>query len=263
MRLRDKLRVHHRAWRYRLRTEKREIRLIRDLIAPGDSVLDVGAHRAAFTFWMAQAAGPSGSVFGFEPHPQMADYLREIVAELPLSNVQVVEAGLSDHTGVAKLHVPGLHLGTATLEYGDDPSLATTEVAIYDLDSFCAKVAVPRPIRVVKCDVERHELAMFRGAQHVLTEDRPVLLFETGDHVLNPELCGPVFDLLRQFGYHGYYFRDWTLTPVPPVDRAALTLDPDALGNYVFAHPRAAKLASLKPPYRVEWSPSAPRRIAA
>ena len=44
------------------------------------------------------------------------------------------------------------------------------------LDSFFASRT--QPVSLIKCDVEGHEGEVFRGAEQLLRQDRPILLFE-------------------------------------------------------------------------------------
>ncbi len=120
MNLYQRLRLLHRAWRYRLRTERREIGVVRRLARPGDLVLDIGANRGAFTYWMAKTVGASGLVLAFEPIPELAAYLETLAATFVRGQVQVFDHALSNRQGRATLHFAGRHLGASSLETGKD-----------------------------------------------------------------------------------------------------------------------------------------------
>ena len=47
-------------------------------LQPGDTAVDIGAWRGAYTYWMVKAVGPQGRVVCFEPQPAMISYLRKI-----------------------------------------------------------------------------------------------------------------------------------------------------------------------------------------
>src|SRR5580700_7741428 len=47
--------------------EADEIALVKHMLKPGDTALDIGAHIGYFTMHMAAAVGPSGAVYAFEP----------------------------------------------------------------------------------------------------------------------------------------------------------------------------------------------------
>jgi len=58
---------------------------------------------------------------------------------------------------------------------GDAPPVRTINVRATSLDDFVLSHAAPQ---FVKCDVEGAEVAVFQGAERMLSEVRPVLLVE-------------------------------------------------------------------------------------
>ena len=70
-----RLRYLHRARKARRRGERNEIQAILEIVRPGDTVLDIGAHKGSYLYWLRQAVGESGRVFAFEPQPALATYL--------------------------------------------------------------------------------------------------------------------------------------------------------------------------------------------
>ncbi len=53
-----------------LRHELDARRRLREWVAPGDVVLDVGAHHGLYTLLLAQLVGEKGRVHAFEPSPR-------------------------------------------------------------------------------------------------------------------------------------------------------------------------------------------------
>ena len=80
MGLKQRLKLRWRAWRYRLRLDAEEIALVRATLQPGDVAVDIGAHKGAYTYWMAKGVGGSGRVFSFEPQPVLCRALQGVVA---------------------------------------------------------------------------------------------------------------------------------------------------------------------------------------
>lgn len=64
--------------------------IVRDLLAPGDVVVDIGAHVGCFSLLASGAVGPAGRVFALEPSPARH---RELQRNLALNGVTNVVAG--------------------------------------------------------------------------------------------------------------------------------------------------------------------------
>lgn len=207
MNLFEQARFLHRAWKYRIRDEPDELAFMRQHVQPGGTVIDIGAHKGAWTYWMARLVGPSGCVVAFEPQPELARYLTSAAGSLRMSNVKVVNAAASSHTGHRKLFRPDSSpsmLASFETEFSRNSSEALT-VGTESLDQFLAR-DIHRPVQFIKCDAEGHELDVFQGAEHVLTEDRPTLLFECEKRHHKDGVIQPVFDLLSKMNYDGFYF---------------------------------------------------------
>lgn len=208
MNLWQRLRVVHRAWRYRLRCEPQEIAFVRAQLSAGDTAIDIGAHQGAFTYWMQKAVGPGGRVIAFEPQPEMAQFLQRTKQAFQMRNVTLVKAGLSDEPGQLTMHRPeNAPSACATFETGCWEGGESFTVPVETLDSYCTREDL-RPVSFIKCDVEGHELPVFRGAATILREDRPVLLFECEERMHDGDKMQDVFDFLLELGYEGTFFRN-------------------------------------------------------
>jgi FkbM family methyltransferase len=200
--------LRHRAWRYRLRVDRDGIRWMRSWLRPGDAVVDVGAYKGGYTYWMRSSVGSTGSVLAFEPQPRLASYLRRCASAFSWSNVRVEEVALSSGAGRRELRVPGSEpspaasLVGASLPAGSGGYL----VPVDTLDRRVADVAATGPVRLVKCDVEGHEMDVFEGARGMLTADRPPLLFECEARHDPTRTVEDVFEFLHGLGYRGFFF---------------------------------------------------------
>ena len=75
-------------------------------------------------------------------------------------------------------------------------------------------------VALIKCDVEGHELDMFKGAEAVLTQDHPLLLFECEARHNPDRAVTEVFDYLQDLGYRGSFFWHGELLDVRLFDLA-------------------------------------------
>src|SRR5205807_3679264 len=75
-----------------------ELKFIKDhMIAPGDVVLDCGAHRGRSTILFSQWAGDAGTVVAFEPMPKNGEILAKNVAVNGITNVTIVGKAVGAH----------------------------------------------------------------------------------------------------------------------------------------------------------------------
>ncbi|HSH75798.1 MAG TPA: FkbM family methyltransferase [Longimicrobiales bacterium] len=200
--------LRHRARRYRTRVDPDGIRWMLEALRPGDVAVDVGAYKGGYTHAMRRAVGDAGTVFAFEPQPELADYLRQCVVAFGWTNVAVVECCLSSRTGRAVLRLPGrvpspaASLVGASLPEGG----REVEVDVDTLDHFLAARGAVPPVRVVKCDVEGHELDVLAGARRTLERDRPLILVECEARHAPQRRVEDVFEYLMELEYRGFYF---------------------------------------------------------
>src|SRR5258708_11318539 len=58
-----------------------ELPFVRQLLQPGQNVIDIGANFGVYTLSMAQKVGPGGQVWAFEPAPSTAQFLARGIEE--------------------------------------------------------------------------------------------------------------------------------------------------------------------------------------
>lgn len=169
---------------------------------PDDAVMiDVGANIGVYSIALSEHFG---KVYAFEANRLTSDILK---ANLELSNTEnavPVNLALSDKAGSSKIHVPvNGNLGWATLEADEcDTPVRPVEITCEKLDHFLEENGVDRKaIKLMKIDVEGHELQVLKGAESVLRETRPTLLCEMLSAAKGPDVIG----YLKEFGYSEFY----------------------------------------------------------
>ncbi len=161
------------------RYERHELQFAMSVLRAGDAAIDVGAHIGLFALHMAEAVGPPGSVVAFEPLGRNANLLDMAIRENRFdARLRLERAGVSDTPGYATLHFARETLNTGGAYIGEaDPSLgalASEVVPVVRLDDYRG----PRPVRLVKMDVEGGEPRVVAGARRLLEADHPVLIAE-------------------------------------------------------------------------------------
>lgn len=242
MRLFDRLHALHRFWRYRLRTERAELAFLLGRDLRGHTVVDVGANRGSYSYWMHKAVGSQGNVVAFEPQPELTTYLQDLRASFGLNRLTIVPAGLSSHPEQTQLIRPRHHWGAASLHIAADESTDIVPITLITLDHYFANSEL-RPIRFLKCDVQGHELEVFLGGERILREDRPELLFEAYDSLIDD---GHLVKFLDGLGYEGFFLFEGKLTRLSRLIELRPKLPRRAkFYNYVFLPQRAPQLAQL------------------
>lgn len=229
-----KARFLWRAHRARLLDQSTELGLIRRHIRRGDLVCDVGANKGSYLYWMARWAGRA---VAFEPQPGLAAYLRSLVDGLPMRNVTVEQQGVSSRSGAFDLYVPSENSPEASL--APIEGAATIRVPVTTLDEYFDP---ERRVALLKVDVEGLELEVFRGAERILTRDRPVLLFECEQRHLREGAVQDCFRHLEARGYEGWFIHGGALKPVAGFDPAVhqsqagerFWRSPDYVNNFLF-----------------------------
>jgi FkbM family methyltransferase len=210
-----------RCLRYRFRTERLEIRTMMRLQLRGATVLDIGANKGIYCFWMMRAVGPSGCVIAFEPQPEMRDSIERRKSRFDWRNLRVMTVALSNSDGSMKLSRQRMGDGSATLEVARRRSLDTTlDVQVTRLDAM-GDENFPN-LKFIKCDVEGHELNVFLGGEETILRHRPVVQFEST--VTDPR-TRQIFQFFRGLGYSGLLLLG---------NRYLHYANPDAVPHYKF-----------------------------
>ncbi len=168
--------------------ERAELAFYEQRLAPGMTVLDVGAHTGEMTLLFAHLVGAAGAVHAFEPVEPTYERLVAAIEAQALTNVTALRLAVADVVGERTLHVyGGDYLSWSSLAdrdldtYGIPAELATAEqVPATTLDAYCAEHGLVS-IDLLKIDAEGAELQVLRGARGLLEERRiAACIFEFG-----------------------------------------------------------------------------------
>jgi FkbM family methyltransferase len=160
--------------------EQDELGFALRVLGPGDVAIDVGAHIGFFTIHMAQTVGEQGMVYAFEPLDRNADLLAASIAESGFGvRVTLDRAAVSDRAGAGTLRYARETLNTGGAFVSDAvpaglAGLAATTVRTVCLDD----LAMRRPVRLIKIDVEGGEPRVIAGASNLISADKPVIVSE-------------------------------------------------------------------------------------
>ena len=152
------------------------------LLKPGMTFWDVGAHIGLFSLLASRAVSERGAVHAFEPQPDNRSRLHETIKLNGATNVSVHDFALSDITTDALLHA---HQSSTMWSLVREQSAEDgIHVQCKTLDSVAE---VLDPPNVIKIDVEGAELNVLQGGRRLLAQHRPILLVEFSNGVLLEE----------------------------------------------------------------------------
>jgi FkbM family methyltransferase len=161
--------------------------------------VDVGANYGVYTLSMARAVGPGGHVWAFEPASSTVAFLRESISVNGFGNVTLVQAALSERTGLARLFLrtnAELNSLSAALAEGG----ASEEVAVRTLDEMVDELSLGE-VDFVKLDAEGEESRIVNGGRRLFRDSSPLVMFELMHGAkMNSALIGQFFAL----GYDTY-----------------------------------------------------------
>jgi FkbM family methyltransferase len=152
--------------------EGRVVGVLRRLLRPGDLVVEGGANIGCHTLVIAEAIGPTGRLYAFEPLPDLLPLLeinlshlnREYSAEVKVRNL-----ALLDHEGPIEMLLDPLFLGSGHLGIPHASHRYSRRVSAQatTIDVALAEEGT-RPVSLIRLDIEGSEILALRGAEETI-----------------------------------------------------------------------------------------------
>jgi FkbM family methyltransferase len=182
---------------------------IRDVLRPGMTYWDVGAHIGYFALQAARIVGPSGSVVAFEPMPDNVERLQRNVELNGLDNVTIVRSAVSSTSGELPIYAcQDQSRSTSTLMWTLDPNIGQRSAGVVPVDTLDHHLNATAP-DLVKIDAEGVEVEVLRGASALIGKRGTVFLVEfTSD-----ELLAEGQALLAGYAFKALGNNHWLFTP--------------------------------------------------
>ena len=219
---------HKNYWFHGKNREWESMELFRELVRPGDIVLDVGANIGHISLYFGTLVGDRGKVYAFEPGQNNLPYLARNISQA--GNITIVPQALGSTAEVRPFHLENLTgqnnsflsgflmmKGTARSHF---MRVQTKSVPVQVLrgDDFLEANRIQPDF--LKMDVEGFEYEVLQGFEKTLREVRPAMMVELQVHY------DEIYQMLTSMGY--LVFReDRTQVLDPPVSQG---------GNYFFIH---------------------------
>jgi FkbM family methyltransferase len=214
----ESLRFRFRTAKARFRDQRAEFKVIAAHLRGGDIACDIGANKGSYVYWLSRCVG-HGRVVAFEPQPDLARRLSDVCRAVGLDNVTVEAKAVDLHAGRQELYIPTGHQPGASLRRAavEDGSFTTLSVPLVSLDEYFGPAD---RIALLKIDVEGAELGVLRGAERILRQHAPLLVFECENRHLSPGSVWDVFSYLGTLGYEGGFISHDAVLPISEFDAA-------------------------------------------
>jgi len=188
-----------------------ELRVVRYLVKPGDSVIDIGANIGIYTKIFSELIGPNGCVYSIEPFPSTFEILCYNIKKLHLDNVEPINVAVSDSEAIVTMALPydssgaEMHYRAYIAKDRADEVKEQTSVQAITIDS--RFISTAETISFIKCDVEGHEPACIKGAAKFLAQSQTAWLIEvSGEPDDENSTAHNVFKILQDRGYSAWWY---------------------------------------------------------
>ncbi len=203
--------------------------IIKDQLGPGDTFIDVGAHKGVFTLCASRVVGPQGKVFAVEPN---LDSYRIVGALLTLNgirNCSLFNCGLSDEEGTLLLSRPeGRGEDFCTFRKLEGERKSELTVPVHRADAILGDLKTSGRI-LAKVDTEGFEHHVLRGFGQLLDLENISFVVEVTDEWLRQTGSGAaqLFQLMVDHGFAAYepirkrglkVTLDWARVDAPPAE---------------------------------------------
>ncbi|MCX6056535.1 MAG: FkbM family methyltransferase, partial [Chloroflexi bacterium] len=202
--------------------ERPYFEMIKRLIKPGDTVIDVGAHEGFITLLMTKLVG-GGDVFAVEPNPENLAFLRDNINLNSTTNIHVIDKAVSDQKAMMHFYVsPDAGANGSLIPFSVKPD-DRIEVEVDTLDNLFG--ALPR-LDFLKIDTEGNELKVLIGGRQILLRHKPHICFEVSSTIWSylEQSVDALFNYLRSLDYELFVLKDDLLYPYKWLDERIINM---------------------------------------
>lgn len=157
---------------FKKKQDIKELNLIRSLVKPGNTVLDIGANIGFYTTVFSELVGANGKVFAFEPEPVNFKYLQQNCKIL--NNASLNNKAVSDTTGTLKIYLSKM-LNVDHRTYKIDEYSEIKEIDAVTVDDYLMYNGTPK-IDFIKMDIQGFEMSALKGMLQTLKNNPGVQL---------------------------------------------------------------------------------------
>ncbi|MBL6929717.1 MAG: FkbM family methyltransferase [Rhodospirillales bacterium] len=159
---------------------------------PNDDFLDIGSHIGYYALYLSPLVG---RVFAFEPDPRNLAALTANAARG--GNITVVGKAVTDTVGAQRFDVSN---NSAVSHLTSSDAAAAVDVQTITIDAF-VKALPDANIRLIKIDIEGHDLNAVKGGLETIRAHQPLILSEFSTEGLDINTPGELTRLCDDLRY--------------------------------------------------------------
>lgn len=201
-------------WLIHPRVEEHLRRFFKDIVNEGDICIDIGANMGIHTLLLAKLVG-DGMVIAIEPSPYTFNILVKNIEINKFTNVIPLDIACSNNISKEDFYYSTRFICWNTLEdfelkeskdlKADMSNFEIVQIQTKPLDHIINELHMDnKPIKVIKIDVEGHEVEVLKGSINTLKNTKYVVI-ETRDKTdkeVKDILVGMQFKLLKRYENH-------------------------------------------------------------
>ena len=184
--------------------ERKTLALYDQLLKPGDTYVDVGAHLGFHSLIARDHVGESGRILAIEPQPYNCDSILENAHLNGFGNITVQVGAIGSEAGMVNLALQSAHdrsvlslLDAVAADKAND--IVSFRVPVMPLKAVLEQNGMDR-VKLLKIDVEGYEAAVFDGMKEIAAKIENVIV-----EILPPSLARSdswlVYERLTEMGF--------------------------------------------------------------
>lgn len=211
--------------------EEEELSMQYKIIEKNDVIFDIGGNYGWYSIHIGKKF-PLAEIYSFEPVPNTFAILKENISINNITNIKIVNLGLSNEVGEFTFYCDPNLTVNASLNNVSDNSNAIEVICKVDIfDNFIVKNNITK-IDFIKCDIEGAELFALIGAKKSINNYKPKIFVEMlrkwalkfGYHP------NDIISFLKELGYKCFIINKCSLEEI--IEVTDLTIET----NFVFLH---------------------------
>jgi len=196
--------------------EKGTVSVLKQLLKPGMTVLNIGANIGYFSVIISKIVGPAGRVFCFEPFPSTAELLKKNVKMNNCNNVEVFTKAISNKSGKDSMWIAPSSVNNFISKKGI-PGLEKLDVDVTTVDDFVNEKNLQ--IDFIFMDAEGSERNAIEGMRNTIIDNKKLeIITEFNPYTF--ELAGTsgkeFLDVCSEFNFEFYIINEnkATISPI-------------------------------------------------